>query len=189
MEGAFFVPQGDIINWLNTFYGFELSKVEEACTGMSLTQILFEFFLIILSGAVYCQVIDSIHPGVIPLHKVNFDARFDYEWVSNYKILQFAFDKLKIQKSIDVQSLMKGKRMDNLEFLQVCDIKIYFCYDFLNYLFSGSNAILTSITMGNHMMLFPFVRKQNKIMRNLRTLKKRIQSPRRQLSEVTLLLQ
>jgi len=101
MEGAYFLPQSEIIGWLNSFYGFQITKVEEACT-----------------GAIYCQVIDSLFPGKVPLHKVNFDARFDYEWVANYKVLQTSFDQLQIQKSIDCQALMKGKRMDNLEFLQ-----------------------------------------------------------------------
>tara|TARA_R110002050_G_scaffold40487_1_gene98877 strand:- start:491 stop:610 length:120 start_codon:yes stop_codon:yes gene_type:complete len=35
MEGAYFVPQGEILGWLNTFYGFNYSKVEETCTGIA----------------------------------------------------------------------------------------------------------------------------------------------------------
>tara|TARA_R110002050_G_scaffold40487_1_gene98876 strand:- start:159 stop:494 length:336 start_codon:yes stop_codon:yes gene_type:complete len=72
-----------------------------------------------LSGAAACQVLESIHPGQVALHKVKFDARFDYEWVNNYKVLQTAFDKIGIERRLDVQALLKGKRMDNLEFVQV----------------------------------------------------------------------
>jgi len=115
----FFVPQSELLGWLNSFYGLEYTKVEDACT-----------------GSAYCQVIDSIYPNTVPLHKVNFDARFDYEWIANYKILQTSFDKLGIQKSIDVTSLIKGKRMDNLEFLQW--LKRYFD---LNYNGEGYDAV------------------------------------------------
>lgn len=35
------------------------------------------------------------------------------------KVLQSAFDRLHIDKHIDVQRLIRGKYMDNLEFMQV----------------------------------------------------------------------
>ncbi len=36
------------------------------------------------------------------------------------QVLQSAFDRLHIDKHIDVQRLTRGKYMDNLEFMQVC---------------------------------------------------------------------
>jgi len=30
------------------------------------------------SGAVYCQVLDVVHPGKIPMNKVNWKAKNDY---------------------------------------------------------------------------------------------------------------
>ena len=66
------------------------------------------------SGAVYCQVIDVIHPGKIAISKVNWKAKNDYEFVSNMKILQNAFDKIGIKRYIEVEKLIKAKYQDNL---------------------------------------------------------------------------
>jgi RP/EB family microtubule-associated protein len=101
MNGAFFVGKNEILKWVNISLKLNLTKIEQACT-----------------GAVYCQIIDSIHSGKVKMHKVNWKAKLEHEYISNYKILQQAFDDCKITKRIEVEKLIKGKYQDNLEFLQ-----------------------------------------------------------------------
>lgn len=50
--------------------------------------------------------------------KVKWNAKHDYEYVENYKVLQQAFLKNDIKRYIDVDKLIKAKYQDNLEFLQ-----------------------------------------------------------------------
>ena len=47
---------------------------------------------------------DAIYPGTFNLSKVKWGAKFDYEYVENYKVLQNAFDKNGIKKHIDVNN-------------------------------------------------------------------------------------
>lgn len=61
---------------------------------------------------------DAAFPGQIPLSKVNFNARFDYEFSSNFKILQTHFVKIKCDKVVPTDRLIKAKYQDNLEFMQ-----------------------------------------------------------------------
>ncbi|KAF8390225.1 hypothetical protein HHK36_024750 [Tetracentron sinense] len=147
MDGAYFVGRNEILTWINATLQFNLSRVEEKAVepfppypycvstvkianaymgliqGVSMEEknTVSEDLVFVnkaASGAVQCQMMDMTHPGVVPMHKVNFDAKTEYDMIQNYKVLQEVFNKLKIEKHIEVNKLVKGRPLDNLEFLQ-----------------------------------------------------------------------
>lgn len=90
-----------LLKWLNDFFGIGYTKVEQCA-----------------SGAIHCQIMDACFPGKVPLHKVNFEAKLEHEFVQNFKVLQSVFTAESISKYVDVPKLVKAKYQDNLEFLQ-----------------------------------------------------------------------
>lgn len=98
---AFAVSKAVLLEWLNTMFGLSYSKVEECA-----------------SGAVYCQILDAIYPGQVPMKTVKWNAKNEYEWVNNFKIAQKVMTSQNVAKPVPIDKLVKGKYQDNLEFLQ-----------------------------------------------------------------------
>lgn len=69
-------------------------------------------------GAGYCQMIDMMFPGTIPLKKIKFKANMEHEFHQNLRLLQGAFEKLAVAKAVPIERLIKGRFQDNFEFLQ-----------------------------------------------------------------------
>jgi RP/EB family microtubule-associated protein len=101
MDGAYFVGRKDLLEFFNDLLDLEYSKIEQSAT-----------------GAMACQLTSLIFPGSIPMSRVQWDGKADYEFVANYKLLQNAFAKHKVQRYVDVTKLIRGKYQDNLEFCQ-----------------------------------------------------------------------
>ncbi|CAB9508576.1 Microtubule-associated protein RP/EB family member 1 [Seminavis robusta] len=101
MTGAYFVGKRELLEFFNSLLDMNLSKIEQTA-----------------SGAVACQLCDYIFPGSIPMKRVNWEAKSDYEYIQNYKLLQQAFGKNKVQRYVDVDKLIRAKYQDNLEFCQ-----------------------------------------------------------------------
>ena len=90
----------ELVSWVNYTLNLTISKVEQCGT-----------------GAVYCQLFDSIHLDV-PMGKVKFDVNTEYQYLNNFKILQSCFTRHRIDRSVPVERLVKCRFQDNLEFLQ-----------------------------------------------------------------------
>ncbi|GJF00221.1 microtubule binding protein [Phanerochaete sordida] len=90
----------ELVAWLNDLLQLNYTKIEQCGTG----------------GA-YCQIMDSIY-GDVPMARVKMNAKHEYEFIANFKILQNIFRAKKIDKPIPVEKLVKCKMQDNLEFMQ-----------------------------------------------------------------------
>lgn len=101
MDGAYFTSRSELLEFFNELLDMSLTKIEQTAT-----------------GAVACQLVDYIFPKSIPMKRVNWEAKSDYEYIENYKLLQKAFNKHRIQKHVDVDRLIRAKYQDNLEFCQ-----------------------------------------------------------------------
>ena len=81
MDPAYFLGRKAIIDWLNTTFQFNLSKIEETA-----------------SGAVCCQLLDAIYPGEVSVQRVRWDAKSPHEFIDNYKVIQSVFEKKGVDK-------------------------------------------------------------------------------------------
>jgi len=101
MNEAYFVGKKVLIDWVNNFLEINIEKVEQMA-----------------NGAIYCNLWDALHPGTIPMSRVDFTVKHDYDFAKNWKLMQNGFQKAGIEKMIPVQRLIKARYQDNLEFMQ-----------------------------------------------------------------------
>lgn len=91
----------DMLLWVNDCLNSQFNKIEELCT-----------------GAAYCQYMDMLFSGSVPMKRVKFRTNLEHEYIQNFKILQGAFKKMQVDKIIPIDRLIKGRFQDNFEFLQ-----------------------------------------------------------------------
>jgi len=90
----------ELLHWLNSLLQLNITKVEQCGTGAAL-----------------CQVFDSIYLDV-PMGRVKFNVNTEYAYIQNFKILQNCLTRHAIDRTVPVESLIKCRMQDNLEFLQ-----------------------------------------------------------------------
>ncbi|CAL8468842.1 g8383 [Coccomyxa elongata] len=77
--------------WASDVLGLELHRLDQ-----------------LQSGAVYLLILDAFHANIIPLSKISLGARYEYEFVYNYRLLKSTFERLNIVKFVDRQRLLSS---------------------------------------------------------------------------------
>ncbi|KAL9980959.1 hypothetical protein ACROYT_G009604 [Oculina patagonica] len=90
-----------MLQWVNDSLQLKYTKIEQLC-----------------SGAAYCQFMDMLFMDCVNMGKVKFASNQEFEYISNWKILQKAFKAAGVDKAVPVEKLVKGKFQDNFEFVQ-----------------------------------------------------------------------
>lgn len=54
--------------------------------------------MVVNVGSAYCQYMDMLFPGSVPMKRVKFRTNLEHEYIQNFKILQGAFKKMEVDK-------------------------------------------------------------------------------------------
>ena len=100
-DKAYFASKSELLTWVSTTLDLEIKSIDETQT-----------------GAIFCQLLDAAHPGTVRMNKVNWKAKLETEYISNFKLFQQGLSNNNIDKPINIQRLSKGKTMELIELLQ-----------------------------------------------------------------------
>ena len=100
-DKAYFASKSELLTWVSTTLNLEIKSIEETQT-----------------GAIFCQLLDALHPGTVRMNKVNWRAKLETEYITNFKLFQQGLSNNNIDKPINIQRLSKGKTMELIELLQ-----------------------------------------------------------------------
>ncbi|XP_030557945.1 microtubule-associated protein RP/EB family member 1 [Drosophila novamexicana] len=90
-----------MLDWVNNMVNGHFKKIEEMA-----------------SGVAYCQMMEMIFPNCINLKRVKMSAKLEHEFFHNMKLFQGALTRVKLDKTVPLDRLIKGRFQDNFEFLQ-----------------------------------------------------------------------
>lgn len=65
--------------------------------------LLSHFFFVgsetqLASGVVACRLVDSVCPNILFMHRLRIDSATEYDFITNYKVLQDALTYLQVDK-------------------------------------------------------------------------------------------
>ena len=98
----------ELLSWLNELVECDYPRIEMASDGIA-----------------YCQILDAVQPGSVPLHKLNFNAKNKDDYARNLKFFDGQVKKLRLPHEVNVNMLANGKFQYNMECIQ-------WLYDYLN---------------------------------------------------------
>ncbi|XP_063064322.1 uncharacterized protein LOC134456735 [Engraulis encrasicolus] len=94
------LTENELLHWINQLLTSGFTKVDQIC-----------------SGAPFCQLINLLFPGSVNLERVKFQAQQELDILHNYSLLQVAFRKNGIAKTIPVETLIQGQSKDAFHLL------------------------------------------------------------------------
>jgi len=71
----------ELVQWIRGKYQPNFQRLEDLST-----------------GAVYCQVLDSVYPGAVALERVKWNAAGEKERLTNFQVLQAGLERAKLTK-------------------------------------------------------------------------------------------
>ena len=100
-DKAYFTSKSELLSWINQILKLDIKGIDQTMT-----------------GAIFCQLLDAAHPGTVRMNKVNWKAKLETEYISNFKIFQQGLLNNNIEKTININRLSKGKTQELIELLQ-----------------------------------------------------------------------
>ena len=82
---GYFTSRQEILQWLHHLTALPIHKIE-----------------LLGSANIYCHILDAAYPNKVPLARVKRNAYLEVDFIHNYKILQTSFQRLGINKIIEV---------------------------------------------------------------------------------------
>lgn len=98
----------ELIAWVNELLQLNYTKVEQCGTGGAYCQILDSVYGTLgISVEVRClrRILTPRFSGDVPMTRVKMNAKHEYEFIANFKVLQNAFKAHKVEKVRDNMSL------------------------------------------------------------------------------------
>lgn len=106
---AYKVSKRELLEWMNSVLNSSIANVDKD----------------VGDGAAYAQVFHAINRKTVKFDQIKFEGKSEYEYTMNYNLVQKAMKTMGIDKVIPSEALMKGKPLDNIEFVQW--LKHYYC--------------------------------------------------------------
>ncbi|XP_046726063.1 uncharacterized protein LOC124399272 isoform X2 [Silurus meridionalis] len=113
--------ESELLAWLNHTLQSGFNTVEQTC-----------------SGAAYCQLMDLLYPGSIDLQNVKFKVEDEMDMTNNYKLLEHAFSKSSLTKTLDIEKLVNDVKSEVLNLLRW--FKVFFEHSFAGYTYNPVKA-------------------------------------------------
>ena len=97
------VGRFELLQWLNATLQTDYAHVNECADGVA-----------------YCQLLDSVVPGRVPLQKLDFGSRTKDDNVRNLRVFAAALKRLGVEREVDVEAVARAKFQENNELLRWC---------------------------------------------------------------------